>query len=187
MELDNRNHHKCLWSIYQARQTRLLIEIHVQSYVALLFSRRSFRAFKSKLHSSTFRHPFFLLVCKSFDCIQSIVHGGFTVYQVICTRGRLRGRILALKKVGIVRPVYMSSALTFKNRSRDQVNQSLAQYLPPLSIKLFIIQILYPCIPLHRRYLLIITYSNFALKETCLTSSLRETHPSYLSRSLGVF
>ena len=132
-------------------------------------------------------HPFFLLVCKSFDCIQSIVHGGSTVYQVICTRGRLRGRILALKKVGIVEPLYIPSALTFKNRSRDQVNLRLAQYLPPLSIKLFIIQILYPCIPSPRRYLPIIMYSNFALKETFLTSSLRETHPSYLRPSLGVF
>ena len=127
-----------------------------------------------------------LLVFKSFDCIQSIVHGGSTVYQVICTRGRLRGRILALKKVGIVRRVYVFS-LTFKNRSRDQVDLCLAQYLSPLSIKLSIIQILYPCIPSRRRYLLTITYSNFALKETCPTSSLRETHPSYLRRNLGVF
>ena len=130
--------------------------------------------------------PIFLLIFKSFDCIQSILHGGSTVYQVICTRGRLRGRILALKKVGIVRPMCISS-LTFKNRSRDQVNLGLAQYLPPLSIKLFIIQILYPCIPSPQRYLLTITYSNFVLKETCLTSSLRETHPFYLRQNLGVF
>ena len=133
-----------------------------------------------------FPSSIFLSICKSFDCIQSIVCGGSTIYQVICTRGRLRGRILALKKVGIDRPMYISS-LTFKNRSRDQVNLGLAQYLPPLSIKLFIIQILYPCIPSPQRYLLTITYSNFALKETCLTSSLRETHPFYLRLSLGVF
>ena len=128
----------------------------------------------------------FLLVCKSFDCIQSIVHGGSTVYQVICTRGRLRGRILALKKVGIVRPISVFS-LTFKNRSHDQVNLRLPQYLPSLSIKLFIIQIFYPCILSPRCYLLTIKYSNFALKETCLTSSHRETHPPYLRQSFDVF
>ena len=50
----------------------------------------------------------FLPVCKGFDCIQTIVRGGSTVYQVICTRGRLRGRILALKKVGIFRLMYIS-------------------------------------------------------------------------------
>jgi hypothetical protein len=49
----------------------------------------------------------FLRLCKSFDCIQTIVNGESTVYQVVCTRGRLRGRILALKKVGIFRPVYI--------------------------------------------------------------------------------
>ena len=164
-----------------------MLKKQFQSDVPLLFSRRSFRPFESKLIVQLVPSSIFLLVCKSFDCIQSIVHGGCTVYQVICTRGRLRGRILALKKVGIVRPIYISSLLTFKNRSRDQVNLCLVQYLLPLSIKLFIIQILHPYIQSHRRYLLTITYSNFALKETCLTSSLRETHPSYLRRSLGVF
>ena len=73
-----------------------------------------------------------------------------------------------------------------QNRFRDQENLRLVQYLPLYSIKLFIIQILYPCIPSLRRYLLTITYSNSALKETCLMFSLRETHPFYLRRNLGV-
>jgi hypothetical protein len=49
----------------------------------------------------------FLPVFKCFDCIQTIVHGESTVYQVMCTRGRLRDRILALKKIGILRLMYI--------------------------------------------------------------------------------
>ncbi|KAF8809558.1 kinase-like protein [Phlegmacium glaucopus] len=48
-------------------------------------------------------------LAKSFDCIQTIVRGESTVYQVICTRGRLRGRILALKKVSRLNKVLSSS------------------------------------------------------------------------------
>lgn len=126
-------------------------------------------------------------------CLQELwLYPVHCTWRVHCIPSHMYSRPLARPDSSLEESSYRQTrvyifCLSFKNRSRDQVNLRLAQYLPPLSIKLFIIQILYPCIPSPRRYLPIIMYSNFALKETFLTSSLRETHPSYLRPSLGVF